>query len=126
MKKVGDKIEWNTKAGVETGVIIGVKTQVQYTARIIRNGMHMHFLEEPDQNPEIGPDANHEFIQLVQEMRRLQCLYFDTKDWTVLIESKRLEKKVDAIIEIFQAPNLFNEHQDNNENNEGTELRTNY
>lgn len=122
MKKVGDKIEWNTKAGVETGVIIGVKTQVQYTARIIRNGMHMHFLEEPDQNPEIGSDANPEFVQLVQEMRRLQCLYFDTKDRTALIESKRLEKKVDAIIEIYQAPNLFNDHQDNNGNNESTEL----
>lgn len=108
MKKVGDKIEWNTKAGVETGVIIGMKTQVQYTARIIRNGMHMHFLEDIDQNPEIGPDANHEFIQLVQEMRRLQCLYFDTKDRNVLIESKRLEKKVDAIIEMCQTPNLFN------------------
>lgn len=93
MKKVGDKIEWNTKAGVETGVIIGVKTQVQYTARIIRNGMHMHFLEDIDQNPEIGPDANHEFIQLVQEMRDAQKRYFDTRDTTALNESKRLEKE---------------------------------
>ena len=115
MKKVGDIIEWNTKAGVETGVIIGVKTQVQYTARIIRNGMHMHFVEEPDQNPEIGSDANLEFVQLVQEMRRHQCLYFDTKDRNVLIESKRLEKKVDQAIQSYSAQGLFDKNANGNE-----------
>ena len=116
MKKVGDKIEWNTKAGVETGTIIGVKTQVQYTARIDRNGMYMHFLEEIDRSSAVGSvtvirsSANIEFAQLVQEMRRLQCLYFDTKDHNALIESKRLEKKVDQVIQSYIGPSLFDKN----------------
>ena len=45
-------------------------------------------------------------------MRDAQKRYFDTRDTTVLNESRKLEKKVDAIIEIFQKPNLFSEHQE--------------
>ena len=39
-----------------------------------------------------------EFIELVREMRNAQIEYFKTRDKSVLLKSKELERKVDAFL----------------------------
>ena len=39
-----------------------------------------------------------EFIELVREMRNAQKEYFKTRDKSVLLKSKELERKVDAFL----------------------------
>lgn len=43
-------------------------------------------------------DEHQEFLGMVAEMRRLQKLYFKTKEKTALIESKQMEARVDKWI----------------------------
>lgn len=43
--------------------------------------------------------SEHDFMELVYDMRRAQQLYFKTKDNEMLAHCKRLEKEVDAVIE---------------------------
>ena len=50
-----------------------------------------------------------QFIELVAEMRANQKLYFKTRDYKFLNESKRLEKLVDQAIEDYKNPNQQNE-----------------
>ena len=110
MKKIGDKIEWNTKSGIARGVVEGVRLRARYIVKIDRSSQYMDIVEDVDPSELRPGDPNIEFMQVVQEMRDAQKRYFDTRDTTALDESKRLEKKVDAIIEIFQKPNLFSDH----------------
>ena len=46
-----------------------------------------------------------QFIEIVAEMRANQKLYFKTRDYKFLNESKRLEKLVDQAIEDYKNPN---------------------
>ncbi len=110
MKKIGDKIEWNTKSGIATGIVEKVRLRARYLVKIDRSTQYMDLLEDVDPSELRSGDPNTEFLQVVQEMRDAQKRYFDTRDTTVLNESRRLEKKVDAIIEMCQKPNLFSEH----------------
>ena len=110
MKRVGDRIEWNTKSGITTGVVLAVRATISYLVRIDRSDMNMLLNEEVAPSALRTGDPNAQFLQVVQQMREAQKRYFDTRDTTVLNESRRLEKNVDAIIEIFQKPNLFSEH----------------
>lgn len=110
MKKIGDKIEWNTKSGIARGVVEGVRLRARYIVKIDRSSQYMDIVEDVDPSELRPGDPNIEFMQVVQEMRDAQKRYFDTRDTTALDESKRLEKKVDAIIEMCQKPNLFSEH----------------
>lgn len=110
MKKIGDKIEWNTKSGIATGIVEKVRLRARYLVKIDRSTQYMDLLEDVDPSELRSGDPNTEFLQVVQEMRDAQKRYFDTRDTTALDESKRLEKKVDAIIEMCQKPNLFSEH----------------
>lgn len=110
MKRVGDLIEWNTKSGIATGIVEKVRLRARYLVKIDRSTQYMDLLEDVDPSELRSGDLNTEFLQVVQEMRDAQKRYFDTRDTTALDESKRLEKKVDAIIEMCQKPNLFSEH----------------
>ena len=112
MKKIGDKIEWNTKSGIATGIVEKVRLRARYLVKIDRSTPYMDLLEDVDPSELRSGDPNTEFLQVVQEMRDAQKRYFDTKDTTMLNESKRLEKKVDAIIKMFQTPSLFSKHQE--------------
>ena len=112
MKQVGDSIQWNTKSGIATGIIERVRLRARYIVKIDHSTQYMDIMEDVDPSELRSGDPNTEFLQVVQEMRDAQKRYFDTKDTTVLNESKRLEKKVDAIIEMFQTPSLFNKHQE--------------
>lgn len=107
MKKIGDKIEWNTKSGIARGVVEGVRLRARYIVKIDRSSQYMDIVEDVEPSELRSGDPNIEFMQVVQEMRDAQKRYFDTRDTTALDESKRLEKKVDAIIEMCQKPNLF-------------------
>lgn len=107
MKKIGDKIEWNTKSGIARGVVEGVRLRARYIVKIDRSSQYMDIVEDVEPSELRSGDPNTEFMQVVQEMRDAQKRYFDTRDTTALDESKRLEKKVDAIIEMCQKPNLF-------------------
>lgn len=110
MKKIGDKIEWNTKSGIARGVVEGVRLRARYIVKIDRSSQYMDIVEDVEPSELRSGDPNTEFLQVVQEMRDAQKRYFDTRDTTELNESRRLEKKVDAIIEMCQKPNLFSEH----------------
>lgn len=110
MKKIGDKIEWNTKSGIARGVVEGVRLRARYIVKIDRSSQYMDIVEDVEPSELRSGDPNTEFLQVVQEMRDAQKRYFDTRDTTALNESRRLEKKVDAIIEMCQKPNLFSEH----------------
>ena len=112
MKQVGDSIQWNTKSGIATGIVEKVRLRARYLVKIDRSTQYMELMEDVDPSELRSGDPNTEFLQVVQEMRDAQKRYFDTRDTTALNESRRLEKKVDAIIEIFQKPNLFSEHQE--------------
>lgn len=112
MKQVGDSIQWNTKSGIATGIIERVRLRARYIVKIDHSTQYMDIMEDVDPSELRSGDPNTEFLQVVQEMRDAQKRYFDTKDTTVLNESKRLEKKVDAIIEMFQTPSLFSKHQE--------------
>lgn len=50
-----------------------------------------------------------EFIELVIKMRRMQNVYFSTRDRKALTEARKYEKAVDAAIADYQsgAQNLF-------------------
>ncbi len=109
MRRIGDNIEWNTKFGVATGIIERILIRARYIIKIDGSDKYMDIIECVDAADLLSGDPNAEFLQVVQEMRDAQKRYFDTRDTTVLNESRRLEKKVDAIIEIFQKPNLFSE-----------------
>lgn len=110
MKRVGDLIEWNTKYGTSTGVVESIHLKATYIVKINRSTQYMNITEDVAPSELRPGDPNTEFMQVVQEMRDAQKRYFDTRDTTALDESKRLEKKVDAIIEMCQKPNLFSEH----------------
>lgn len=112
MKKVGDSIQWNTKFGVASGIIETVRVRFRYLVKIDNSESYV-ILGEDESPSEVqqGWDGR-ELLQAVQQMRDAQRRYFDTKDTTLLNESKRLEKKVDAIIEMFQTPSLFSKHQE--------------
>ena len=110
MRRIGDKIEWNTKSGLATGIVEKVRFRARYLVKIDRSTQYVEIMEDVDPFELRSGDPNTEFLQVVQEMRDAQKRYFDTRDTTALNESRRLEKKVDAIIEIFQKPNLFSEH----------------
>ncbi len=110
MKRVGDLIEWNTKYGTSTGVVESIHLKATYIVKINRSTQYMELMEDVEPSEPRSGDPNTEFLQVVQEMRDAQKRYFDTRDTTALNESRRLEKKVDAPIEIFQKPNLFSEH----------------
>lgn len=110
MKQVGDSIQWNTKSGISTGIVEKVRIRARYLVKIDHSTQYMEIMEDVEPSELRSGDPNTEFLQVVQEMRDAQKRYFDTKDTTVLNESRRLEKKVDTIIEIFQKPNLFSEH----------------
>ena len=112
MKQVGDKIQWNTKSGIATGIVEKVRLRARYLVKIDYSTKYVELIEEIELSELWPGDPNTEFLQVVQEMRDAQKRYFDTRDTTVLNESKRLEKKVDAIIEIFQTPSLFSKHQE--------------
>ena len=112
MKQVGDSIQWNTKSGIATGIIERVRLRARYIVKIDHSTQYMDIMEDVDPHELRSGDPNTEFLQVVQEMRDAQKRYFDTKDTTALNESKRLEKKVDAIIEMCQTPNLFNGSQE--------------
>ena len=45
-----------------------------------------------------------DFIDLVRKMRKCQKDYFKTYDYGVLIESKALEKQVDAALKELETP----------------------
>lgn len=47
------------------------------------------------------------FIDAVKEMRRLQKLYFDTRDYNVLTNSKKAERIVDRLLDSMEQPKLF-------------------
>lgn len=107
MRRIGDKIEWNTKSGIATGIVEKVRLLARYLVKIDHSTQYMDIMEDVDPSELRSGDPNTEFLQVVQEMRDAQKRYFDIKDTTVLNESKRLEKKVDAIIEIYSTPRLF-------------------
>ena len=48
-----------------------------------------------------------EFIALVTEMRTAQVQYFKTRDRALLLRSKQLEQRVDAMIEGVNQPDLL-------------------
>lgn len=49
-----------------------------------------------------------EFAELVKRMREAQRTYFRTRAASVLEESKRLEREVDAVVsDILSGPSLF-------------------
>lgn len=112
MKQVGDSMQWNTKSGIATGIVEKVRLRARYLVKIDRSTQYIELMEDVDPSELRSGDPNTEFLQVVQEMRDAQKRYFDTKDTTMLNESKRLEKKVDAIIEMFQTPSLFSESLD--------------
>ena len=103
MKQIGDSIQWNTKSGVATGIVKAVRLRIRYLVKIDHSEQNV-VIEDASQS-ELQSGA--EFMKAVQEMRDAQRRYFDTRDSAVLIESKRLEKKVDAIIDMCQAPKLL-------------------
>ena len=120
MKKIGDKIEWNTKSGIARGVVEGVRLRARYIVKIDRSSQYMDIAEDVDPSELLAGELNTEFLQIVWKMRDAQKRYFDRSDTESLKESIMLEKKVDAIIEMCQTPDLFTE-------NYGTEeLRINY
>lgn len=43
------------------------------------------------------------FIDLVQAMRDAQRSYFNTRDFKILNEAKKLERRVDEVISIYRA-----------------------
>lgn len=112
MKQVGDSIQWNTKSGILSGTVSAVTARIRYLVKIDDSDKYVVVGEDVSPSELRPGDPNTEFLQVVQEMRDAQKRYFDTRDTTALNESRRLEKKVDAIIEIFQKPNLFSEHQE--------------
>lgn len=50
---------------------------------------------------------NIKFVTIVAEMRRAQKDYFATRSEEALNEAKRLEKKVDAMIDDVLNPKIF-------------------
>lgn len=113
MRRIGDNIEWNTKSGISTGIVEKVRIRAIYLVKIDHSTIcipqYVEIMEDVEPSELRSGDPNTEFRQVVQEMRDAQKRYFDTRDTTALNESRRLEKKVDAIIEISQKPNLFSE-----------------
>lgn len=107
MKKVGDSIEWNTKSGIATGVVMAVRATISYLVRIDRSDMNMLLNEQVAPSALRTGDPNAQFLQVVQQMRDAQKRYFETKNSSDLQESLRLEKKVDAIIKMCSTPSLF-------------------
>jgi hypothetical protein len=57
-----------------------------------------------------------EFAELVQKLRVAQKGYFKTRDTAYLIESKALEKIVDARVEEILTPCLFEGGNKNDDN----------
>jgi len=58
---------------------------------------------------ESTPEQITEFINAVKEMRQNQKLYFKSRDYSYLSESKKLERQVDLMLVKFgEAPTLFN------------------
>ena len=57
----------------------------------------------------LGEITLEEFAAKVKKMRLYQRRYFNTRDWDILAESKKLEREVDAMLgEIFNRQmNLF-------------------
>ena len=108
MRRIGDNIEWNTKSGIATGIVEKVIIRAIYLVKIDYSTQYVELMEDVEPSELGSGDPNTEFLQVVQEMRDAQKRYFDTRDTTALNESRRLEKKVDAIIEMCQTPNLFN------------------
>ena len=105
-------MQWNTKSGIATGIVEKVRLRARYLVKIDRSTQYIKLMEDVDPSELRSGDPNTEFLQVVQEMRDAQKRYFDTRDTTALNESRRLEKKVDAIIEMFQTPSLFSKHQE--------------
>ena len=112
MKQIGDNVTWRTKYGEETGTVERVRVTARYIVRISNSERHVDLLEDVSLNKLRPVDPNAEFLDLVQQMRNAQRAYFTTKDADVPYESKRLEKKVDAFIELCRTPNIFNEHHE--------------
>lgn len=107
MKKVGDSIHWNTKSGTATGVIESVRFKARYIAKIDGSDKYMDLIEDVELSELHSGDPNIEFVETVRQMRNAQSRYFDTRDKSDLEKSRALERKVDAIIEIYSTPRLF-------------------
>lgn len=107
MKRVGDSIEWNTKSGIATGVVMAVRATISYLVRIDRSDKNMVLNEEVAPSALRTGDPNAQFLQVVQQMREAQKRYLETKNSADLQESQRLEEKVDAIIKMCNTPSLF-------------------
>ena len=109
MKKIGDSISWNTKSGTATGIIKEIYLKARYIATIDGSDKQMDIIEDVELSELRAGDPNVEFVEIVRQMRDAQKLYFKTKDVEAKSEAMRLEKKVDAIIDIYATPNLFND-----------------
>lgn len=56
------------------------------------------------------PDELTTFVNMVRKMREVQRVYFRTRDYNAMLESKKYESLVDKYIKDFdeqQAPDLF-------------------
>lgn len=52
-----------------------------------------------------------EFVEAVSKMRRLQSEYFATRSMVVLVDARKAEKRVDALLdELTGEDNLFREN----------------
>ena len=109
MKKVGDSIEWNTKYGTTTGTVERIHLKARYIAKIDGSDKYMDLIEDVEPSELRAGDPNVEFVETVRQMREAQNRYFKTRDIEAKNEAMRLEKKVDTIIDIYGAPNLFND-----------------
>lgn len=107
MKQVGDSIQWNSKSGPMTGVIEKVRIIARYIVKIDGSDMNVELFDSVHPEDLNSEDAPAELVQAVQRMRDAQRRYFDTRDAAALNESRRLEKKVDALIQMYNAPSLF-------------------
>lgn len=108
MKRIGEKVQWNTKYGVETGVVTAVRIRFDYNVKIDKSSHDMVLTEYGDETDIRPGDPNREFALLVSEMRQMQAEYFRTNNQDVLIKSKQIEKKVDSVLSIY-LPNIFNQ-----------------
>lgn len=52
-------------------------------------------------------ELNKEFYEAVRKMRTAQKAYFKTRSRDILAESKKLENKVDAMLEEYGTLSLF-------------------
>ena len=74
--------------------------------------MNIETIKQPSKRKAVensGEITLEEFASKVKKMRLYQRRYFNTRDWDILAESKKLESEVDAMIgEIFNRQmNLF-------------------